>query len=255
MRGRWGSGRIKKRGQSSQNFGIGGVMNILEEVEMAARRISLQPLSSVLVVGSSDNENAKLERLIKAVDFVTVQAAPTLGTASQTARDMRPALVLVEDVGGQQLGAIVDFVTEMRSSGYGGYFVVLTDDPTFEEFLAVLRAGVDDYWFIGPHLNLAAELIRLLSAPRGSYRDAWCPDVIGELGFFRTLGLNRTQTALLVEYARDFPQHRELAKRLGTSETYLRRTFSNIYARLKNSVAVENQAQLAALLSICAVYA
>lgn len=73
---------------------------------------------------------------------------------------------------------------------------------------------------------------------------------LGRSACLFSLGLSRAEVGLLVEFARDFPRGRELAERLGRSETQLRKAFSRIYEKLGATIAVETPAQLSQLLTL-----
>ncbi len=105
------------------------------------------------------------------------------------------------------------------------------------------------YLVCGRHLSLGDEIARLLR--REPKTTNWEADIIHEMGLFRSLGLTEAQIELLVEYARDFSRIIILAERVKKPESQLRKNFSRVYDKLRKTIAVDNQAPLAQLLTIC----
>lgn len=146
-------------------------------------------------------------------------------------------------------GSGLGIVRALRQGGMTGYIVILTDDPSVGELCDVLMAGADDYVLMNFALGLA-KLIERGPCHEASEDGAWSPDRLGRSAFLFSLGLSRAEVGLLVEFARDFPRGRELAERLGRSETQLRKAFSRIYEKLGATIAVETPAQLSQLLTL-----
>lgn len=166
----------------------------------------------------------------------------------------QPDLVLLHDQMGIFWNGMLEQASrlcESKGEGSSTAIAVVTRDPSLEDLMNALYHGALDYLYLGPRLNLSREISRLLTkAELGSTRQ-WNPEGIKSLGFLRSLGLSKYEIDLLVEYARDFPRLKELARRLKKSEIYLRKCFSRIYDKLGDLLAIDNQAQLARLLTIC----
>ena len=133
-------------------------------------------------------------------------------------------------------------------------FVLLTSDPSIEQFYLGALVGLQDYLVKTPKLHIGVEAVRLLKN-----QDRFAPynirnEPLMNLGFFRSLGLTTREIDILIEFMRDFPRQKELSDRLGKSTQQLRKVFSAIYGKLSGSLAVDNAAQLAHLLTIAKLY-
>ncbi len=163
-----------------------------------------------------------------------------------------PDVIVLHDAGNLSRNEYRTRVSHWRKTGYNGVLIVSTEDPSIEWLVQTIHCGVDGYLACGPHLSLDDEIARLLRRRREPETMNWVPDIIHEMGLFRSLGLTEAQIELLVEYARDFPRISILAERIEKPEGQLRKNFSRVYNKLRKTIAVDNQAQLAQLLTICA---
>lgn len=140
-----------------------------------------------------------------------------------------------------------------RERGFDGVAVALTSDPSLEELYTATAVGADDYLFVGGRLDLGIEALHF-AAQQGlrrhtdSVRD---PSSILRLRIFHSLGFGRAEVELLIEFARDFPRLRELADRLGRQYVVVRKLFSKIYDKLRDTFAIDNHAQLAYFVLLC----
>ena len=223
--------------------------NAMEARNYKAMRADRQPV--IVVGGNEDWFHTGSADIFGAEGLYDVAFASSKAALSKQIESSRPDLIVLHDGMNIFWNGILEFMSILRRREYRGIIIVVTDDPSADDLMNALCSGVDDYLYLGPKLDLRAEVERLLSEHRHTLRNPWNPEAIDELGFFRSVGLNEQEINLLVEYARDFPRRRELAVRIGKSEIYLRKCFSQIYTKLKSLIAVDNQAQLAHLLTIC----
>ncbi len=163
-----------------------------------------------------------------------------------------PKMLVEYHEGEKSLHRALNRINIFRAKQYQGLVAVLTDDPNVEDLVHSLYLGVDEYLYNGPRLKLLVELRRILAAGRETDTNIWSPEKIGRIGLFRSLGLTPLQIKLLTEYSRDFPRLRVLSRRTNINETSVRKAFSQIYSRLRGPLAIENQSQLAQLITICA---
>ncbi len=163
-----------------------------------------------------------------------------------------PKMIILCHSNKESLYRALTKIKDMRANNYQGIVAVLTDEPCIEDLLYSLQQGVDEYLYNGPKLKLLTEARRMLAAGRQPDCSTWNPEKVGSIGLFRSIGLSPFQMKVLVEFARDFPRLRALSERTKTSETSLRKTFSLIYDKLRAPFAIETQAQLSQLLTICA---
>ncbi len=165
----------------------------------------------------------------------------------------RPDMVVLHDSGEAPEYDHCTMVGSLRAMKYRGVIVVLAENPSIDSLIRAFIGGADDYWVSNASLDIEREALRLLGSRTAGRDKSWNPDAIGEMGLLRSVGLTKKQIDILIEYARDFPRQSVLAKRVGSSEGQLRKMFSRIYQKLDGPLAVESQAQLAQLLSICAM--
>lgn len=163
-------------------------------------------------------------------------------------------VVVVYDSGATDWDETLQSIRELRKQNYSGIIILITEDASTERLIQAYKAGIDDYLVNTLHLDLLSELLKRRGIYQCMRQRDWNPEAIEESGFFRSLGIPAKQIYVLKEYARDFPRHEELAKRLDISPAYIRKTFSEVYRRLAEPLAVETQAQLAQLLTVFAVY-
>ncbi len=180
----------------------------------------------------------------------------TVGSASRAAAYLAGnhcELILIDACLGVGVEESVNFIRLLRKRKYEGLIIVLTGEPSLEMLLRVAAAGADDCLVRGPSLDLVAEVTCRLEKQRAWEGEGWHPEAITEMGLFRSLGLTTREIEVLKEYARGFPRQRELADRMGEADVRLRKTFSEIYGKLREPLTVDNPARLAQLLSICAM--
>ncbi len=165
----------------------------------------------------------------------------------------RPDMIVLHDSEGAPKYDQCAMIGALRAMNYRGVIVVLAEDPSIDSLIRALIGGADDYWVSNASFDIEREALRMLGNRSAARAKAWNPDAIGEMGLLRSVGLTKKQINILIEFARDFPRQSVLAKRVGSSEGQLRKMFSRVYQKLEGPLAVESQAQLAQLLSICAM--
>ena len=224
----------------------------MEALQLEA--IDLRRVKEITIVGGNLLFSSALQKYLFENGFEKVVRSSSLADASAKLQDGDSDLTLIDVDYIGDFETVIDFVEVLRAGGHQGRVVLATEDPCPMDLLTALKAGVNDYLTKGPYLDLAAELTRLADHPNEERCPGWYPDSIMDMGLFRSLGLTCREMEILSEYARDFPRYRELSKRVNKTELQLRKLFSRIFQKLEGPLAIENPAQLAHLLTVCAIY-
>ncbi len=205
------------------------------------------------VIGIVDDNQRFLNAAVRALN---ASGYPCIHTAS----DVEGALVLVTQYspdlmlldlhlqGDSQDG--LELLVQLRAGGYNKLAVLITVDRSMPQFFRAARAGANDFLVKSPHLSLGDEVSHILARHRTRSDSVWNSQAISELSYLRSFGLTPGEIRILKEYAKDFPRYKELADRVGKAERQVRKTFSRICKKLD----VGNLAQLAHILTVCAVF-
>ena len=130
--------------------------------------------------------------------------------------------------------------------GWNGFLALMGDSPSSVNLSELARCGFNDYFFIGPFLNLQREAQYVIKRARKIDKTDNEEQSIAELALFRTRGLTYAECKLLAAYSDDFPQYQKLSTRIGKSVVQTRKMFSIIF----NKMEVDNLAQIAHLLTV-----
>lgn len=210
--------------------------------------------SNIVVAGQNPVEVERGLSQLKANGFKSVYGTTSLKDTERMLDHQPCQLCFVDATWSGEYNSGLTFLKSARSNRHQCAYVLLTSDPSLEQFYLGALSGFRDYLVKNRKLNLGKESLRLLDSTETRISSWHNCQAINELGFFRSLGLTHREIDILVEYARDFPRHRELSLRLKKSTPQLRKTFSTIYGKLSHTLAVESGAQLAHLLTIAVFY-
>ncbi len=225
------------------------------EYQMGARQLNRSPLQkkySILVSCGKVAVCSKIEKALSRGPEYRLSVCNIADSDTPLLPSAHPQMIIVCHEDRKNLYRALEEIGVLRAGAYKGIVAVLTDEPCVEDLLHALRLGADEYLYNGPKLKLLAEVQRMVATGRQAEAAIWFPEKVGRIGLFRSVGLSPFQVRILVEYTKDFPRLRELSERTKTSETNLRKTFSLIYNKLREPLAIETQSQLAQLLTICA---
>jgi len=240
----------------STSLGYGG--GIAETNWIRARLDECTYMSAVsvkiLVASCERVELQTYVRQLRNSGFSSVHVASSLQDVKAETVKKNFSLIFIDERCGKDDVAVFDLVSGLRALQQYTRYVILTSDPTIEKFYLGAISGVFDYLSVTSSLHLGHETSRIMSRNSLLLSRCWNPEKIGELGFFRTLGLTKREIEILIEYLRDFPRQNELSSRIEKSPPQLRKVFSNIYTKLSDSLAIDNPAQLACLLTIGTFY-
>ena len=144
----------------------------------------------------------------------------------------------------------LDFINDVRRSGYGKLAMVVSGDCSCRQFIRAAKAGANDYYVKLGELDLCDAVGMMLRRSREVSTELR-PTRIEEVCFFKCLGFRKRN----IEYMQDyydwkFPSFPEMAKLKGTTEDAIKMRFSRIYKRL----GIADHEQLIEVLTACAFY-
>jgi DNA-binding NarL/FixJ family response regulator len=148
----------------------------------------------------------------------------------------------------------LSFLSRLRALGFRGIAVMTAESATPDLIYRCARLGASEFLLKNRSLDMGREISRLLGKRPSVDRTLWHPKMNLGLGLFTSAGLTQCEIEILEEFAKGFPKHSEIAKRLSKSEPYIRKNFSRIYNKLGEHISIENSAQLSHLLTICSLY-
>ena len=213
---------------------------------------SKAPIRSETVVVVDDNVrflDAARRQLMNG-GFTDVNLAVDPGTAFTLVECCNPEVLLIDiDLASVDLDGL-ELLGKVRSNGYRGIAVVVSGDRSPEQFFSAARAGADDFLVKGPHVSLPGEIIRMIDGNRGRRAPRARRSLVMDLGYLRSFGLTPREIEVLGEWATDFPRLQILSDRIGQATVQTRKLFSRVYKK----IGIDNPAQLAHVLSVCALF-
>lgn len=143
----------------------------------------------------------------------------------------------------------LDWLQEMRRSGYNGIAVIYSGDFDQTQVLRAGSSGADDFLVKDTNLDFVREVTRILETFDCIPGEPRKPRSISELAYLRHFGLTPKQLALLTDFSKNmsFPSFAQLALAIGQNEVVIRKQFSEIYKKLR----VDDCAGLANRMVIC----
>lgn len=145
---------------------------------------------------------------------------------------------------------VLRLVKDLRFRQYDGEIVLTASQFPLGTVEEAVWAGVDGL-LVRRKSNryLGEELLSLLNEEAASELVPFSVDAVLNSLFMRTVGLSGFEHTLLRAYYPGCSSQKELAYRLNKSQSYIRKVFSGIYKKF----LIENNAQLARLLTLCSV--
>ncbi len=189
------------------------------------------------------------KRILKSSGFRNVELFYSQEESLERMKSTMPSVFLI-DIHLKGEGDGLQFLQHIRNQGYDGIAVIVSADSSPEVFFRAARAGANDFFLKGPHVDFPTELKRLLNGSRGCANGGWQSTKVSELGYLRSFGLSGREIELLEAFAVDFPRHQALADRMGKAVAQVRKSIS----RIQDKLMVENLAQLARILTVCAMF-
>lgn len=163
-------------------------------------------------------------------------------------------IIVIEIPGTLHKRESLNFLSRLRALGFRGIIVMTSEYATPDLIYRCARLGASEFLLKNRSLDMGKEISCLLSKRPSVDRTLWHPKMNLNMGLFTSAGLTACEIEILEEFAKGFPKHSEIAKRLSKSEPYIRKNFSRIYNKLGEHISVGNSAQLSHLLTICSLY-
>lgn len=209
---------------------------------------------SILIFEDDELIAAKYKRQLRKANFTDVTFATSTSNFERFFGVSRFNLILLDNPDSEYLNRSLRILNAFRSRGCNCPIAMTSGQPSVELYYRAAIMGANDVLVKGRFCEIVYEVTRLLQSSRTVVADYDSTEEITNTGFFRTLGLSKSEIEVLSEYARDYPRYEILARRMGTSPTRLRKTFSRIFEKLERTLLVDNTAKLAHVLTICSLY-
>ncbi len=230
---------------------------------MAARKKTIREMTSerriadretrVLFVESNDLEFVTYRKQMMSYGLRDVSYT-NREKAEEEIKDTFYNIIVIEVPNTLHARESLNFLSRLRALGFRGIIIMTAEHATHDLIYRCARLGASEFLLKNTSLDMGREISRLLSKRPSVDRTLWHPKMNLGMGLFTSAGLTACEIEILEEFAKGFPKHSEIAKRLSRSEPYIRKNFSRIYNKLGEHISVENSAQLSHLLTICSLY-
>lgn len=210
--------------------------------------ISKQSTRSILIIDDETYFYQNVTRVLRNHDFrpITICSSFEQGASRISKNDYDILLISLSLSDGKGF----EFVSNLRIAGNTSAIVFVSDTVSIETMKRAIFSGGNDLFLKSGRSSLDIELLSLLS-PELDIQPTGLPSrTLSFSLFLRSAQLNDFEKRLLDMYFIEFPSQKELAARLGRSHAYIRKNFSRIHEKLM----VENQAQLAGMLTLCSMF-
>jgi len=184
---------------------------------------------------------------LKKAGFTDVETCADVHSARDILFSKTPDLIIVDIHLGPLSGDGINFISEIRSEGYAGLAAVISADFSVNQVVRAVRAGADEYFVKNEMSKFISAILNLLEKGRNVNLEDVAFARLPKLGYFSSFGLSPKEIDLLMEFAKSFSSFKEISEKTNISEGHIRKTFSNIYKKLK----IDNIHQLSNIITIC----
>jgi DNA-binding NarL/FixJ family response regulator len=210
--------------------------------------------SRILFVESNDLEFAAYRRKMKRYGMWDVSCISNRESVEEQIKETFFNIIIIEVPNTLHHRESLNLLNSLRALGFRGVIAMIAESTTMDIVYRCTRLGASEFLLKTHALDIGKEVSRLLDKRPPVDRSLWHPHMNLGFGLFTSAGLSSSELEIVSEFAKGFSKHGEIAKRLGKSHTYVRKHFSRIYNKLSASIAIENSAQLAHLITICSLY-
>ncbi|MCP4614596.1 MAG: response regulator transcription factor [Planctomycetes bacterium] len=145
----------------------------------------------------------------------------------------------------------IETIRTIRNNGYNGIICMLTGDTNPDMLFQAAVAGADDYIIKGPTCNLVDEIEYLFTRRIENSENKSEMTTILDNAFLRSIRLSEEQTKLLSDFAiLEYPSVKELACKMGISETSLWKRLS----RIRDKLGMDCMTQITHLLTTLSIF-
>ena len=185
-------------------------------------------------------------KLLKKRGYENITLCDSTRQSDSRLSNGEPDLLFVDIHLGEQNNGL-DYVQNLRSSGYKGFIAMCSVDFSLKVIDRSVWAGANDFFIKNNNLDLAEEIAALLERCHRSSDKMGAVHNLLMSTFLKCIELTNFEYQLLEAFFPEFPSQKELSFILERSEGFIRKSFSNIYRKFQ----VNGPAQLARMLTLC----